>query len=203
MCRLVRLRALLAGVPWPSAEFSRHVQGCESCRSWLAAQAALEQQLTRESRQKSGRPAPDGLDQFIMAGVRRHQSAIREGARGASSPIRLISIGGALAAAALAAFVLFLWQPAPQVDSGDMVAASEFLKPEEVEAMVATVEALPVKLRNTFAPPAARLAQANPLIAEIDSVYSDAQAALDFLAMNFLPTGGNGESDAETQDLQG
>ena len=84
-----------------------------------------------------------------------------------------------------------------------MVAASEFLKPEEVEAMVATVEALPVKLRNTFAPPAARLAQANPLIAEIDSVYSDAQAALEFLAMNFLPTEGNGESDAETQDLQG
>ncbi len=181
-CRIARLRAALSGKP------PAHVEKCADCRAWLAAEAALDQQLIRESRALSRRPAPEGLEQLVMAGIRARQQAPRRTAARRSAPgLRGLAFGGALAAAVAAAVVFFARDPAPSPDSGYDMAAADALNPEDVAAMVASVGAFPGRLRATVAPSASRLAQANPLMSEVDSVYADARSALDFLAMNFLP----------------
>jgi hypothetical protein len=45
---------------------------------------------------------------------------------------------------------------------------------------------------NQVVPPAGTLVANNPLQHELNSVYSDAHSALDFLALNFLPSPAGG-----------
>ncbi|MGH8019789.1 MAG: hypothetical protein ACREIA_16205 [Opitutaceae bacterium] len=182
-CRIARLRAAFTGKP------SAHTETCASCQAWFAAEAALDEQLARESRPLTRRPAPEGIEQLVMAGIRARQQSARNSTRRSAPRRRGLVFGSALAATAAAVAVIFLARdPAPSPDSEYNMAAAETWQPEEVAAMVASVEAIPGRLRATLVPSATRLANANPLMNEVDSVYADARSALDFLALNFLPS---------------
>jgi hypothetical protein len=65
--------------------------------------------------------------------------------------------------------------------------AAETASPE-IRTVVATIRLLPQHYRETIAPSAARLAQADPLARELGCVEADARSALSFLAANFLPS---------------
>lgn len=66
-----------------------------------------------------------------------------------------------------------------------------------VSELVGVLRTVPANFKQTIEGQAEQLAQNNPLHREIENVYSDARSALDFLALNFLPT----PSTTEAADL--
>jgi len=101
-----------------------------------------------------------------------------------SSGSRLV-LWGSLAGAAAAVAVAFLFLGGPTVGSRDQ---AQDITPDQLLADSRQLaRSLNERLQNDVAPLANSLAQENPLQQEIGAVYSDAQSALQFLAMNFLP----------------
>ena len=179
-CRVVRWWSALTERSAPTAgrgPFSGHRADCQACREYFASTAALENGLRRAA--TVGMPAvPSGIEQRIVDAVRRARVPAREPARRA---LPLWSIGLATAAATVAlVLVLGRSRPSPEVISEGASA--------DITAVVAAIQSLPQHYRETLAPSAARLAAADPLGREFDSVRTDARSALSFLAANFLPS---------------
>jgi hypothetical protein len=64
----------------------------------------------------------------------------------------------------------------------------EAVAANESAVILSTVEAMSTQLVDTVIPAAGEFVAHNPLQEELGLVYSDVRSALDFLALNFLPT---------------
>jgi hypothetical protein len=153
---------------------SGHAAQCEDCRRYFNAGRALEASLRRGAfRQRQAVPAD--LEQRIIRAVR--QSAPPPPRRTLTGLVPL-ALAGAVAALAV---VLSLPPRAPApVKTGSPVAS------RPAATAVADVP-VPDALWARISPQAGTLLQGKPLQDEVDSVYADAQSALHFLALNFLP----------------
>lgn len=177
-CRVARLRAALAGDPGRSA----HVAGCADCQRHFAAATAFDTALRRDA----VRPAADipaGLERGILRAVA--ESRLEPAHAEKSSGSLGWFAGAALAAAAAVAVVFALRSPAP-APGGGLTAENSPRVQTTAPRESAAETPLPSKPVLNL-PSASALASQNPLQSEIDNVYSDAQYALRFLALNFLP----------------
>ena len=168
-CRLVRLWST-------SGQSSTHAESCEECRQYFRAAAKLESALRRDAI-RFAPPAPAGLERGIMQAIR------------AATPVRSRApshlgwfAGGGVAAAAAVALAVVLLQHPPQAQPTVVV-----VKTPAAEKVVPG-ESISDRLYSEVITPAGTLVANNPLKNELDSVYSDARTALDFLALNFLPS---------------
>ena len=168
VCRVVRLRG--------SAEPS-HVAGCADCRQFFAAAAALDSALRRDAA-RAVTAVDDDLERRIMQAVRASAKQPTRGHARAESYRGLWTAGAALVALAFAVVIL---QRGPR-DAEPKVTRAD------ADAIVDTVNSLSDQLVDSVIPSAAALVTDNPLQTEIDSIKADAQSALGFLALNFMPT---------------
>jgi hypothetical protein len=102
-------------------------------------------------------------------------------ARPARSPRALILAGSAVAAVALIAF--FVKYPVFPGREGTSINPTA-----QVNDALIVAKSISTLWQNSVAPSARTLVADNPLQHELDSVYSDTRSALNFLALNFLPT---------------
>jgi hypothetical protein len=102
-------------------------------------------------------------------------------------PRRAWVMGGLEAAAIAAIAVVFNAGPTRDARSAPGAPWSA----EETVAIIQTVESLSNGLVETVLPSAGVLVVDNPLQRELEYVYADFRSALDFLALNFLPTSGD------------
>ena len=151
----------------------RHVTTCADCQEFFTAAAGLDAALRHEAR--SGAVLPSGrLNDRIIDTVR----AVSLQPRRSAMPAAWLSFGG-VAAGVLGAVLLFRNSPSSTDENANLET--------DVRTVVSTAESLSQRFLNSLEPSALALAENNPLRDEIDSVYSDAQSALSFLALNFLP----------------
>jgi hypothetical protein len=136
----------------------------------------LESALRRDA-VRFAPPAPTGLERGIMQAIR---AAAPAPAR-ARSPLGWFAGGSVAAAAAVAVAVVLLQHPSRVQPIGGVT------KSPAAETSVPG-ESMSDRLFNAVVPPAGALVAANPLQNELNSVYSDTRTALDFLALNFLPS---------------
>lgn len=174
-CRMVRLWSVVTHDGNPSRE---HLATCAACQQYFNAAAALESQLRRSAPQ-SFAFVPSGLENEIMRAVRNAQPSSRPERR----PLLGYAILGGVAA--IAAVVVVQLRPAPHVNPGTSVAAATDYRAEAAQ-LADAVRSLPAEL-DQLKEPAAALTQNNGLQREVQNVYSDAQSALAFLKLNFLP----------------
>lgn len=184
-CRLVRLWST-------SGQSSRHAESCADCRQYFRASAQLESALRRDA-VRFAPPAPAGLERGIMRVIRNSSPAPAP----SRSRLGWFAGGGVAVAGVVALAVILLQQPLP-------------IKPASVATKAPVVitnvpdESISNQLWNAVVPRAGTLVADNPLQNELDSVYSDARSALDFLALNFLPSSaGVGESRASQLGAKG
>ena len=182
LCRIVRWRNALSGREGKDVlAQSRHVASCPECRNYFAAAQELETTLRRGA---GRRPTdlPEGLEQRIVYALRTAEPVLR--------PARLprnavLTFGGLAAGAALAFFVM---RRAPESARGDL-AVNGHVSDSDVRAIAAAARALPFQVWSTLQPTAEKLTEQNPLQTELNSVYSNAESAVSFLELNFLPSG--------------
>jgi hypothetical protein len=172
-CRLVRLWCPDTG-PHP-----RHAESCADCREYFRASDALDSALRRDA-VRNAPEFPAGLERSILLAVR---ASSRAPARSSRSPWFLLG-GGLIVAAAAVALAVVLLQPASRVQPGSLASNPTTSAP----VVAAADESITTRLWNAVIPPAGTLVADNPLRQELKSVYSDARSALDFLALNFLPS---------------
>jgi hypothetical protein len=184
LCRLARWSATATSLG------ARHLDDCPECHAWATRAAEFDRLLARDAKIVKSAPAPDGLEQLVMAGIARRSTRGARAHRSTRPWLWSIALVGTAACAAL--FVMRI----PSPDTPRVAAEELELRPEELAQVVASVAALPGEIGARVVPPAARLAQDNPLLSEIDSVRSDARSALAFLALNFLPGTGSGTNGA-------
>ena len=170
LCRAVRGWSVLAGDPATGAA-ARHVAACPDCQKFFAASATLDARL-RTAAPRRAQALPQGFEQRMERAL---APLMREPAAAAESGSRWIfwSFLGSVAAAAAVAFVLLRPADVPTSGPGELAGL-------QTEAPVPG--ARPISGEALLG-----LAQVDPLQREIDHVYADAQSALRFLALNFLP----------------
>ena len=179
-CRIVRQWSVVSGRP------PRHADSCAECRAYFDGLDALDRALREEVLPALPRPGPDdaGLEQGILRAVRA--AAGESGPRGgAARGSHGWALGGMAAAAALVALVAVKvqWhQPAEEAPPAQVAS-------EDAAVIFDAMETLSTQLSTAVIPKAGGFVSNNPLQEELGSVYSDVRSALDFLALNFLPTG--------------
>ena len=180
VCRVVRLWHSVFGPPHPGPAAggrSRHIEACTDCQQYFHAGDEVESALRRDAAQ--GAPVfPDGLERRIMQAVAQSTRTLRP----TRSPRALILAGSAVAAVALVVFLVHRY-PAGSAHDGKLANRSA-----QINDVVTVAESISDLLRNSVVPSARTLVADNPLQQELDSVYSDTRSALNFLALNFLPT---------------
>ena len=175
VCRVVRVWH--AVLPGPAGRGrSRHIDACADCRKFFQAGEELESALRRDAARYAPAP-PEGIERRIMQAVERSTRT----ARPARSPLALILAGSAVAAVALLAF--FVKYPVFPERAG--AATNPNAQVNDALVVARSISAL---WQNSVVPSAQTLVAENPLQHELDSVYSDTRTALNFLALNFLPT---------------
>jgi hypothetical protein len=137
----------------------------------------LEHALRDEAPRISQTP-PAGLEQRIAVAIR---APVTQSMR--RSPFPAL-VAGISAAAALVLLGLWMFAPArgPEAPrqggiANDLTAPAGFATPLFID-----------RLWNTLPDSAETLLDRNPLRKEADAVYADARSAVQFLALNFLPT---------------
>jgi hypothetical protein len=163
---------------------ARHMCNCEACREFFAEDRSFEESLRRDAVRVKTEPEV-GFEQRILRAVMETRPAPRR------KVARTFGFSLAALAAGVAIAFIVLHQPAAtNVEKSEIVDAGKSGKesgglttPAAGENWWAAIDA-----RRT----ALELAERNPLQQEIDSVYQDAQAALGFLALNFLPSSEGG-----------
>jgi predicted anti-sigma-YlaC factor YlaD len=179
VCRVVRRWYAVLGAPQPGPAGrgrSRHIETCADCRQFFRAGDELESALRRDAVRYAPVP-PAGIERRIMQAIDRSTRT----ARPARSPRALILAGSAVAAVALIAF--FVKYPAfPERDG------TEKNRTAQVSDALVVAQSISTLWQNSVVPSAQTLVADNPLQHELDSVYSDTRTALNFLALNFLPT---------------
>ena len=176
ICRFARFQAALAY----SSE-NAHVRGCTACRDYFAAIERLEGQLHREVTTVRQVVSPPNFAESVIRTVREEtRDRVR---RGSAASRRGLAIGGLAVAAAVAVLLTLQFSSRP-----NHTAAAEASSTEGAELIVSAVQSLSTGLVDAVIPSAGELVATNPLQQELGSVYSDVRSALDFLALNFLPT---------------
>jgi len=180
-CRVIRLgRALTESSRAPTEQRrfgSRHIARCAACQEFFRHGEALERSLRGEACALV-QTLPAGLDQRIITVIR---AAATHRVKRRAFPM----VGAALsAAAALVLLGLWILRPIPprNVDrhetiAGDVGTARGFAAPQLLD-----------RFWNSLPESADTLLDRNPLRKEADAVYADARSAVQFLALNFLPT---------------
>ena len=171
VCRVVRLWGSVLG-----STHSRHIDTCADCRQFFRAGDELEAALRRDAVRYAPIP-PEGIERRILQAVDRSTRT----ARPARSPLALILAGSAVATVALIAFFVKY----PIFPGQDGTATSPTAQVHDALVVAKSISTL---WQNSVAPSAQTLVADNPLQHELDSVYSDTRSALNFLALNFLPT---------------
>jgi hypothetical protein len=162
-----------------------HASSCPECEAYFQAADSLERTLRRDAIVANGHGlvATPALEQNILRAIRTSDSNVPRARPGIS---KAAWIGGAISAAAAAA-VIAIWPGAePGSNSRPRIASAS--SAEDAAAIISTVEALSTELVASVLPTAGAIVAENPLQRELGSVYSDMRSALDFLALNFLPT---------------
>lgn len=178
VCRIRRQWCALSNQRLP-----RHAATCATCRSYFAATQALETALRRDAA-TTALPTPSrNFEPQILQAVR--VAAAHPTREAQVSSTRWRTLGSGLAAAASLALIVFLVSFKPRVDPAVGPAPSAA---EGAAVIVSAVQTLSTGLVDSVIPSAGELVAENPLQQELGSVYSDVQSALDFLALNFLPT---------------
>ncbi|MFT3784480.1 MAG: hypothetical protein QM790_20910 [Nibricoccus sp.] len=193
VCRIVRLRDAMSG---PSAA-AAHVAHCADCQAYFAASHALVNRL------KATAPArlqavPDDLARRIALAVR--EATPQPKSRRRHSYNMWLATAGALAVFAFAFHLVR--QPGIQPTTNRVEPRATDLAQLNLGQLVAGVDSLRTRLVETVEPSAERLASNNPLTQELASVKADAQSALSFLALNFLPAEAANRQSARTDPSQ-
>jgi|HubBroStandDraft_6_1064221.scaffolds.fasta_scaffold381055_2 hypothetical protein len=173
VCRLVRFQCFVFGRA-DQAPGSRHVGTCEACQKFFAAGREMETCLRREAASARTDP-PDGLDQAIIRAVRFSRPNSQRPSR---IRVSIVSFAALAAGVALAVFVLH--RPSPQNELP--------INPADTGGIADQEDSTPGRLWVEFEPKAAEVVDQSSLQHEFDSVCSDAQSALAFLQINFLPS---------------
>ena len=179
-CRVVRFWSVVVHSGTPDA---RHLAQCDSCRSYFASAQQLETALRQEAR-RAVTVVPNGTEDRIIRAIRNAAPAQRE----ERNPFfKYALVGGAVTAAAVA---VFQYSTTHRAGPAPMASAPDYRS--DAAELAEAVRALPSGLQKSIGQPASALTQNNALQREVQGVYSDAQSALAFLRMNFLP----GEAEA-------
>jgi|GEM_PF-4396746 len=183
-CQVVRF---WSGVRSEDAPPAHHLATCESCRQFLVSSEQLQLGLRREAMSAVPTAATE-LEQRLIEAIRFSPPATHEASPQHRGFLTLTVAGGA------AALVLAgLWHYHLTPFYGQQTAGpTEYTA--EVAALVAAVRSIPSDLSRNLEAPATQLAADNSLGREVENVYSDARSALNFLALNFLPTSAEGVS---------
>lgn len=186
VCRLTRIRAAVTGSSAPGV--LHHCATCADCRQYFAQAEQLETGLRRQATNVAA-TAPGTLESRIFNAVERSK-------RPEHPPQRTLSwaMAGLAAAAVVAVVVVRIQRPGP-AETPAQVAS--------VDDVLAVANELPKQWLTTLQPRATKLLNENPLQAEMASVSSDARSALDFLALNFLPSNGQAAPAAESRPQSG
>jgi hypothetical protein len=199
MCRIVRAWSAVTGDPARDDHghgfTSRHIATCPCCRAYFSATTDLESRLRRAAPRES-RPLPEGferrLDRAIADAIREQRPTTSAG----GSRLGLV-LWGSLAGAAAAVAMAFLLLRSPDGGPSEGPPIAEIDPARALDESVAVARTLNNRFWNDVAPTASTLVQENPLQQEIGAVYSEAQSALQFLAMNFLPASATRTTPAE------
>lgn len=177
VCRIVRQWSAISGNTHPA-----HATTCASCRHYFGAVQELETELRRDAARAALPVSSRGFAQQIIRSVREAAAEPTEEARPALR--RMWTFGGLAATAALAA-ILISANLRPRLDER---APANLTTADGTVVVVSAVQSLSSGLVDSVIPSAGELVAENPLQRELGSVYSDVRSALDFLALNFLPT---------------
>ncbi|PTY02477.1 hypothetical protein DB347_24040 [Opitutaceae bacterium EW11] len=155
----------------PAGFGAHHVETCEACQEYFGSCAEFDAALKAEA--ALGRVSSPGLESRVIAAIR--DSRTPEPRRSRSFAIPATALIGAAAAFAITFLVMTRARSTPSND----------VTPEEV---VAAAQSISSQVWGTVKPSATvALKKSNSLQDELNSVYSDARGAVDFLALNFLP----------------
>jgi hypothetical protein len=190
LCRIVRQWAVVS-----RHEKSRHVASCVACQEYFRANAALDRALRTEAEESLRvTPAPSGnLEWQIMQAVRTAGRTPTPRRTRSSEWRGLWTMGGFTAAVAVvAALVTLNRHPHSATAREDL--ANVTPTAADAQVIVQAVESLSNRFVDSVIPSAGELVAENPLQQELGSVYSDVRSALDFLALNFLPTSASSPS---------
>ena len=178
VCRVTRWRAAL--LDHSASAVHGHGARCADCQTYFAAASQLETAL-RQNAPALAAIAPGTLDSRIINAVQRSQRQERR----SSHPMAWLVTGLGVTAAAMVLLVQ-MNKPQPRVNQEHFASVAEVLD---------LANELPERL-STLQPDALRLLEANPLQTEITLVRLDAQSALNFLALNFLPSSADATRNA-------
>jgi hypothetical protein len=183
ICRVARW---WCAVTESEAMSSGHVASCAECRAYFALGAELEAELRHEATAARAE-APVGLEHGIMA-------AVAEDERMAPAPttamaprfsVATLAFAGTAAAAFAIIFGVARWS-----QERERGATEKLETARELAGLATAAEQFSDEWLNTKLPAAGTAALDNPLRQELDSLNADAHSALDFLALNFLPSTG-------------
>lgn len=177
-CRVIRTCAAVFDL-----SRSRHVAGCAECRAHFDSLTEFDITLHRAALDASRQTpaASTGFERRILQAV-RESAAGPDRSPGTLRRFKLSHIAGFAAAAAVAAIVFTRGPWRDRSDEPGMIARAG------AELLVDTVDSLSSRLTESVIPSAGEMVARNPLQQELGSVYNDMRSALDFLALNFLPT---------------
>ncbi|MGC4072052.1 MAG: hypothetical protein QM760_05960 [Nibricoccus sp.] len=197
-CRLVRRWEAWRGpAAGHTALTARHMETCEECQAFFAEDFAFEEMLTTAARAEKRATAPQiGFEQRILRAVRESQPEMeRESAltgqrsRGVSLAWSLAGAAAGVALALVVAQKVATEKTGPQVVTKTPVNVNETPVMPDANVAVDDVQTPPRWWESLNAGDSARVLTAkNPLQQEIESISTDAQSVLGFLALNFLPT---------------
>ncbi len=185
VCRVTRLWCVVS-----DSTSSTHVAQCDACQRHFAGVSALSSALHREAGVALAALEPSA-EQRILRAVRddRAEQTIAANDPGRSSwRLKVPALAGVAAVTALVVASFLIQRERPPVGSTARMAAAAESAPVSPEAvlLVEALQSWSEQWSETVLPSAGQLAANNPLQEEISSVYADARAALDFLAVNFL-----------------
>lgn len=160
---------------------SRHVAACADCRAYFAAGDELGSALRREA-VAIREVAPVGLEHGIMQAIaaETRMAPARPAMRFSVAPL-------AFAGTAVAVFAIIFGVARWSKERERGAAAIDATR--DLAAFAAAAEEFSDDWLNTKLPAAGVAAANNPLRQELDSLHADARSALNFLALNFLPSG--------------
>ncbi len=193
-CRIVRLWGAVAATPPAKGGLGhRHLAGCAACQRWAAANDELATALRRDARRTNAVP-PD-LTQGIMQAVRSSRVPANDRSASARAPWALVAAVTCLAA------TVALWT---QWHATDRAAGEPTVAVSDTAVDSAQVAANGVSTWSGVVAPITDVIKEESLEAEAKSVYADAQSAVRFLALNFLPTAAERDSsDAPRRPARG
>jgi len=186
VCRATRLWCVLS-----DSTTSAHVARCGACQRHFAGISTLSSALRHEAGVTLA-ALDRSAEQRILRAVRNARAEQAVGANEPRSSSWRLTVTALAGAAAVGALVVasFLIQPErASVASTARVAVASESAPVSPEAvlLVEAMQSWSEKWTETVLPSAGALATQNLMQQEMSSAYADARAALDFLALNFLP----------------